>query len=451
MKPPELCSPEFATGSPQKWPVRCRFGVVVAAVLPAAFPAAACAQQADMLEEFENEGFTFGRRDIVGVRDRPQPEYDPVPIRIGSTEFMPSIGMYTFYDDNIFADLDAKDDLVVRVRPSLSSASRVDSLTLTTSAEIDRRQYLGISSQNTTDYALGLRGRYDVSRDTRLYAGTLNGRRTENRTDPDSPLNLRRPVQYDYTSAFLAGAHSSGRLEMATRVAAETRNYSDGRDGLGALVDQDFRNRTLLTADAAAGYAISPAVAVFVNAALNDRDYARQPGAAPSRNSSGYRLAAGSSFEVGSLLRGQFDIGYFSQNFADTRFDDVGGLAARVKLEYFPTPLLTLTARARRGVEESSTIGSGAFVATAFSLTADYEFLRNVVFTASIAQEKNSFTDIDRRYRIYGAELSADWQLSPRFALQLRYDYRDQNAVGTFVGREFTRHVLTAGIRIAGL
>jgi hypothetical protein len=428
-----------------------RLGIALMAVFAAAFPATVRAQQGNVLEEFENDGFPFDRRGIIGVRDRPQPEYDPVPIRIGSTEFMPTIGTYIFYDSNIFAEPEAEDDVVIRVRPSLSSSSRVGSLTVTTETEIDRRQYLGTPSQSTTDYALGLRGRYDVSRDTRLYAGTRNGRRTEDRADPDSPFNLRRPARYDYASAYFTGAHSINRLQIATRIAAETRNYSDGRNGAGAPVDQDFRNRTLLTADVATGYAVSPVMSVFVAASLNDRNYGQQPALAPARDSSGYRIAAGGSFEFRQLLRGQFDLGYFKQNFADRGFKSVGGLAARAKLEYFATPLITLTARARRGVEESSTLGSGAYIATAFSLAADYEFLRNVVFSASIAHERNRFTDIDRRYRIHNARVAVEWKLSPRFALTAQYDYRDQNAVGTSPGREFSRHSVQAGITITGL
>lgn len=415
------------------------------------FPAAVHAQESDILAEFEDDTLLLQRSDIVGVRDRSQPEYDSVPYRIGGAEFMPRVSVDTIYDSNIFARPDARDDFIIRFRPSLSASTRTGRFSLATTAEIDRFQYVSFDEQSTTDYTLGARARFDVSRNSRIYGGTRNGRRTEDRADPDSPLNLRRPVQYDYASAYLGGSHSFNRLRFAGRLAAETRDYSDGRDGLDNPVDQDFRNRTLWTADAAAEYSIDPDISVFVNASVNNRDYSQQPLLSPSRNSSGYRLTAGGNFELGKLVRGQFDLGYFNQNFEDNNFNDVGGLAARARLEYFVTPLLTLTARASRGVEESSTIGSGTFVATAFSLAADYEFLRNVVFTASANYEENDFTDIDRRYRIQGARLAAEWKLSPRYALRAQYDYRDQNAAGTFPGREFSRHRMTVGITMGGL
>lgn len=424
---------------------------IFAALSCAALPANVQAQQSDVLEDFEDDILFLKRSDIVGVQDRAHPEYDPVPYRAGGAEFMPSIRVDVAYDSNIFAVRSARDDLVVRVRPALSASARLGVFDLTTLAEIDRRQYLGTGSQSTTDFTVGAGGLLDISRNSKVQLGTRSGRRTEDRADPDAPLNLRRPAQYDYASAFLGGSHRFNRVRLAGRLAAETRDYSDGTDGLGNAVDQDFRNRTLLTADAAAEYSVDPDMSIFANISLNNRNYTAQPTLAPSRSSAGYRVAAGGSFELGKLVRGQFDLGYFKQKFEDPSFKDIGGLAARAKLEYFATPLLTLTARAGRGVEESSTIGSGAFVATYVSITADYEFVRNVIITASTGYEKNRFTDIDRRYRIYGAKVVAEWKVAPRYAVLVQYDYRSQNASGTFPGREFARHIVTTGIKIAGL
>jgi hypothetical protein len=435
----------------KNWRSRYRPAFAFSAIPCAICPVAVHAEQPEVLDEFQNDSLLSERSGIVGVRDRPQPEYDPVPYRIGGAEFMPSISVDTVYDSNIFAVPDARDDLVIRVKPALSASTKFGSLNLSTAAEIDRRQYLSVDSQSTTDYTLGVRARLDISRDSEFYGGTRSGRRTEDRVDPDSPLNLRQPAQYRYASAYFGAAHSFNRLRLAGRLGAETRNYSDGRDGLDNLVDQDFRNRALLTADAAAEYAINPDISVFVNASVNERNYDQQPALSLSRNSAGYRLTAGGSFEIGKFLRVHFDLGYFDQDFEDDSYSDVGGLAASAKFEYFATPLLTLNARANRGVEESSTIGSGAFVATSFSLTADYEFLRNVVITAGANYETNKFTDIDRSYRIYGVNLAAEWKLSPRYSLHIQYDYRDQNASGASLGREFSKHVMMAGITIGGL
>ncbi len=425
--------------------------LILPLIIAAMLPSRAYAQQSDLLEDFREESLQFKRNDQLGVLDRPQPEYDPVPYRVDGVEIMPSINIDTLYDSNIFAVRDASDDLIVRVRPKVTASTQLGSFNITTAAEVDRRQYLSTDSQSTTDYTLGLRGRLDASRDGQIYIGTRNGQATEDRTDPASPLNLQKPVQYRYASAFLGAAQSFNRLRIAGRIGVETRDYKDGRDGLDVPVDQDFRNRTLFTSDMAAEFAISPDTSVFINGSVNRRDYTTQPALSPSRDSKGYEITAGTSFQLSKLIRSEIGVGYFKQNFEDPGFEDVDGFAVRAKAEYFVTPLVTLTARANRGVEESSTLGSGAFVATSFSLTADYELLRNLVISASAGYERDRFQDIDRRYNITSTKMRAEWRLAPRFALHAQYDFREQDASGTFPGREFSRHRFLAGITIAGM
>ncbi|QTD55300.1 outer membrane beta-barrel protein [Parasphingorhabdus cellanae] len=422
-----------------------------AVFLFASLPATVHAQQSDVLEDFRDESLQFQRPDVLSVQERPQPAFDPVPYRDAGIEIMPSIKVDSLYNSNIFAERDARDDLIIRIRPKVAASTQFGNFNIATAAEVDHRQYLSTDSQSTTDYILGLRGRFDIDREGQIYAGTRNGQRTEDRTDPASPLNVQEPVQYRFASGFVGAARSFNRLRVAGRVGIERRDYEDGRDGLDLPVDQDFRNRTILTSDLAAEFAINPDISVFVNGSVNQRDYKAQPLFSPSRDSKGYEITAGTSFQLSSLVRSEIGIGYFEQDFEDARFEDVEGFAARAKLEYFVTPLVTLTARANRGVEESSTLGSGAFVATSFSLTADYELLRNLIISASGGYERNKFQDIDRRYTIASAKMSAEWRLSPRYALHAQYDFRDQEASGTFPGREFSRHRFLAGITIAGM
>lgn len=415
------------------------------------FPLPAEAQRSDVLADFDTDSLQFRRDDTKSVRERRQPLYDPVPYRIDGVEVMPRISAETIYDSNIFVLPDATDDLIVRIQPRLDATKTTGSLTIAGAAEVDHRQYLSTTNQSTTDFALGFSGRYEISRDSTLYAGTRNGRRTENRTDPDAPANLQRPTRYSFASGYFGGSRTFNRLRIAGRVSAEDRDYTDGRDALNTIIDQDFRSRLLLMGEAGAEYGLSPDTSLFVNLALNKRDYRPQPALAPARDSSGYRFTAGASFEIGKLSRGELALGYFKQDFKDPLYSTAKGLAVRGKVEYFATPLLTLSLNANRGAEESSTIGTGAYVATALSAQADYELLRNLIISASAEYERDKFQDIDRKYTSKGFALGADYRLSPRFVLRARYDYRDQDSAGAFPGRTYSRHRLMAGITVQGM
>lgn len=419
--------------------------------LGAAFPTQVSAQSTAVLEDFRDQSIRFRRDGLVTVLDRPQPLYDPVPYRIDGVEVMPRISADVTYNSNIYAVADAKDDIIVRLRPRLAATAVRGDFVLTGAAELDRREYLDNGNQSSTDFTLGFNARYDPSRDTQIYVGTRNGRETQDRADPDFPFNLQQAIQFDYASAYAGASHTFNRLRVAGRIAAEKRDYENGRDALDNLIDQSFRSRTLYTADLAAEYGISPKTSVFVNLSTNRRDFPAPLPDAVERDSSGFTLTAGASFEVNKLVRGEIGLGYFEQDFKSSAFRTAKGLAANARIEYLMTPLVTWTLRASRGVQESSTLGTGVYVASVGSLQADYELRRNLILSASVNYERDKFEDIDRRYSIWGGSASATYKLSPRYALRMQYDFRDQSTSGAVPGRQFARHRLMAGITVQGM
>ncbi|WOK36435.1 TonB-dependent receptor domain-containing protein [Sphingomonas sp. C3-2] len=404
-----------------------------------------------VLQDFRDQNIRFKRDGLVSVLDRPQPLYDPVPYRIGSVEVMPRISADATYNSNIYAIDDATDDLIFRVRPQLSANTVAGDFALSGAAALDHREYLDNGNQSSTDFTLGFNARYEPGRDTQVYIGTRSGRETQDRADPDFPFNLQQAIQFDFASAYVGASHSFNRLRIAGRLGAEKRDYEDGRDALGAVIDQDFRNRTLYTADLAAEYGISPKTSAYINLSLNKRDFPAPVIGGKERDSKGFEITAGTSFELSKLIRGEVGLGYFKQDFKSNEFRAAKGLAANARLEYLMTPLVTWTLTAGRSVQESSTLGTGVYVATTAGLRADYELRRNLIVSAGINYEHDKFEDIDRKYGIWGGSASATYKLSPRYALRAQYDYRDQSTSGAVPGREFARHRLMLGITVQGM
>ena len=425
---------------------------VLLAIVIAAVPAAADAQQSDVLQDFQNQSLDFSRgRAPVTVEERDQPLYDPRPYELGSVELLPRIDAQTSYDSNIYAVRNATGDLVARLHPRVDAATTIGDAIFKVAADADRKQYLGHASQSTTDLALGSAIRYESSRDTSFYLGARLAKKTESRTDPAAPLNSQRPVRYDSVSTYVGGLRSFNRLRLAARFGAENRAYHDARDAGGAVIDEHFRSRLLLTGDLAAEYGLTPDTSLFVDGTVNDRNYRNATAIDPPRDSHGYRITAGANFALTNLIRGQLGLGYFQQDFRSSAYPDPKGFAFKGKIEYLVTPLVTLTATANRGVEESSTPSVGAYVATQAGVRADYEFLRNLILSASVGYERDKFQGIDRRYTINHEQLGAIYKLSPRLWLNADYDFRNQTSVGSFPGRAFARHQLMIGLTIQGM
>ncbi|MGN6270913.1 MAG: outer membrane beta-barrel protein [Sphingomonas sp.] len=413
--------------------------------------APARAQQTDILSDFHNSALEFPRdRSLETVMERDQPLYDPKAYHFGTLEVMPRVSAETIYDSNIFAVRHSTGDLIARLHPRVDAGLDLDSANIKLAADVDHQQYLGHPSQSTTDVAFGSSLRYDRSRDTSFSLGSRLAELTESRTDPSAPLNTQKPIRYDLASVYVGGVHSFNRLRIAGRLGAERRSYHNGRDMSGAVVDEHFRDRLLLTADAAAEFGLTPDTSFFVDGTINRRDYDAANGTDPPRDSSGYRVTAGANFAASHLIRGQIGLGYFAQNFRSSVYPDVKGLAFRGKLEYLMTPLLTFTLTANRGVEESSTPSVGAYVSTQIGLRADYELLRNLILSATAGYERDRFQGIDRRYSINHERLGAIYKLSPRIWIDAHYDFRNQTSAGSLPGRVFSRHQLMLGVTFQG-
>jgi hypothetical protein len=411
----------------------------------------ALAQDSDILADFRIDPPASTRSGFVTVRERPQVLYDPVPMRIDGIELMPRATAQTIYDSNIFAAEAATGDVALRAIASANAARVIGGTTLRADALIDRRQYLGHGGLSTTDYAIGATVRHTIRRDSLFTAGARAGRETESLTDPSAPLNSRRPSQYDFLSGTAGVARTFGRLSVVGRATLENRRYHDGRDALGNPIDLSFRNRLLAMAEAAAEYELGAESSVFVELSANRRDYRDRPQPEPIRDSSGYRMEAGASFMLTPLIRSRISAGYFRQDFEDSVYPTVSGLAIRGRLDYAVTPLVTLSLTGSRGLEEASTIGTGAFVATRMRLQADYELLRNLILSASSSYERDVFQSVDRRYSIKRAMLQAQYKLSPRLRLEAEYEFDDQDSIGSFPGRDFVRHQVTMGITMQGI
>lgn len=425
------------------------FGVLACSAAPAA------AQQYDPFDRLgtiQPRENIFGRDRVIGVLDRPRPAYAAQPIRAGRIEIMPQIIGTLEYDDNVFATDDNRvSDGIVRLRPRVSVARPDPDLSLSLAGEAELTRYLSQTSENSEQYTLEGRARYTVSRETLVDVRLLQARAIEERTAPGSLTGLSRPNRFDLSEAYAEVRHEVGRIRVRTTLDWERRNYVDNRSRLGLPIDQDFRDRSTVTIGTIGEYALSPSFAVFVAGSANKRDYRTRIGPIPARDSRGWELAAGASFELGKLMRGALRLGYLSQDYASPQFRDVNGLLVRGELSYFVTPLVTITATADRSVVETGVLEAAGYLRSAVGLRADYELLRNLILQGEVGYERRRFNAVDRRDDRFAAGFSATWLLSPRWSLKGELRHRGQDSSGPIPGRDFGQNRAMLSLVFKGL
>lgn len=428
--------------------------ILLAGMINVAVTGVAFAQVSDATDDVgrESPSSAFGRDRNVSVMEREHPEYEPVPVHLGMLELTPSMAIGTGYDDNLYAVQAPRiGDAYLHLVPRLKIVRPSENLKLTLNGQFDLTRYASRTTENQTNYRVDGSAHYVISNATTFDLSALHGRFAQERTDPDSPALTQRPIRFTISEATGTVIQVFNRLRLRGLLNVEKRDYRDGADALGNVVDQDFRDRTTITGTGIGEYALSPSIALFGAGSYNTRDYRTRIGPVPARDSQGYELALGSSFELGAKIRGSLRAGYLKQNYRDPFFADIGGVLVRGDIAYFLTPLVTLTGTIDRKVNETGILEAAGYLSTTATVRADYELLRNLILSASVEKEARDFNNIDRNDDRLNYRASGIYRLSPRVALRADLLHRSQSSVGTVLGREFEKTRLSFGVTLSGL
>ncbi|MDK2759809.1 MAG: outer membrane beta-barrel protein [Sphingopyxis sp.] len=395
---------------------------------------------------------SFGRDRNIAVLERRRPDYTPEPIHVGVLELLPRMAIGAGYDDNLYAQRDNRiGDAYLRIRPRVSLVRPSPTLRLSLDGELDLLRYADRASENATQYSVNAGASYIIGKSDTLNVTARHGRYAMERVSPDSPTQASRPIRFTVSGATATYTHVFNRLRVRGVVDVENRNYEDSVTPGGDNIDQDFRDHSSYTGTAIGEYALSPSIALFVAGSVNRRDYRERIGPVPARDSSGFEVAGGASFELGRKARGSMRLGYLRQDYRPVEFEDVSGLLVRGELAYFLTPLVTITGTIDRSVRETGVNGATGYLATEMTLRADYELLRNLIIGVGGELEKRDFNNIERRDDRWTWRGSASWLVSKRIALRVDAQRRNQSSLGLNAGREFTENRVSVGLTFSGL
>ena len=224
-------------------------------------PTASAQSTADMFDRSRN----------VAVQARPRPAYEALGIRTGAFLAYPKVDVTAEYNDNIYARDSGVSDYILRIAPELVLDSDWNQhfLTMYVRGAVDR--YADNEDENIEAYSLGASGRIDVARELNVAGGADYVSTFEPRSAPDSPNNAVSPVEFDVAQAYVSATRTAGRLRLLGRGDVRSFDYQDGRTGAGGVIDQDYRDRDVLSATGRVEYAVSPDTALFFQMVGNKR------------------------------------------------------------------------------------------------------------------------------------------------------------------------------------
>lgn len=405
----------------------------------------------------------FVRDRNISVLERSRPGFEAPGLRAGQFIIRPKLDVGVGYNSNVFAvsDVDAsagldgledESDVFVFARPSLVVESDWNRHALSLGAYTEAAWFAEYDSEAAVDGGVFLDGRLDVARMTSISAGASYDRLNESRRGYNTSFLFQEPIDYSLTQAYLGFQQEINRVRFSLQGDFADYNYEDATPVTGATgsglffnADQDFRDRQSYSVLGEVGFAVTRDAAIYFSGEYNWQDF-DAPDAVFTRNrdSSGYRLTAGTEFDLSKLVRGRLGVGYFEQEFDDSSFENIDGVAFEAALEWFPTEMTTVSLNANRDVSQSSIVFTGGYVSSDIILQIDQELRRNMIASAFVGVGRDEYDDpildvngapvldgngnpISQEVDRIGAGVSGQYFFSPYLSAGLEYTYEKQD------------------------
>lgn len=366
----------------------------------------------------------FKRDRNVSVRQRPHEGFEPLGLSMGAFRAWPRLTVTAEHNDNIYAtSTNEVDDMIWRIQPELSVTSNWSRHAVNAFARGTFERYQDFSDENFEDYAIGLGGRIDVSRGGEVTFAVDTSELTEPRTSPGSPTDAVAPTEYYLSTAQVGFANEFNRARISGSLRRQSYDYDDGRRGNGTNIDQDYRDRKVTELTGRFDYAVSPDTALFVEVVGNTREYDTTAGL--NRDSDGVTVLAGANFELSALTRGEIAVGYLNQDYDAAALEELDGFAARAQVEWFVTPLTTVTLNATRNVQDSPVNGAAGFISTGFGGQVDHEVMPNLILTAQAGFTNDDYQNIAREDDRVNWSVSGTYLLNRNVGVTVGYSALD--------------------------
>ncbi len=391
----------------------------------------------------------------VGSADRPRPEYSAVGVRLGSFFLYPSLTADVSYTDNVFAEAeDTSSDGIFTIEPRLRLQSNWGRHAFKLSSYSSTRRFIDTGGENATDAGIEGSGVYDISRYIKITAEGSFERLFENRASIDTNTQTRNPIKYTDSKVGTGAELTLNRLTTLLSVDWEKLNYSDESTPDDIVVDQDFRDRRILSGALQFDYELSPGYKLLLRASYDDRSYVLDtdspqfnPDTDLDRDSQGYEIEGGFEFALTRLLYGNVRAGYLSQNYQSPAIDSVNGVTFGADLLWNVTPLTSARLTVDRRVVDTATAISAGRLVTQYGLGVDHELLRNLIISLDGQYGRLRFNGLNRTDTETLALLSIRYLLSEYLTLVLTASREARNSPIDFV--DYRRNSVSLNLKLA--
>jgi hypothetical protein len=357
----------------------------------------------------------------VTVQTRLHPDQMPLGVREGVFEFLPQLDQSVGYTSNALPGPYRRGSWEVVTSPALGMASNWSRDNFGALVALQNTSYLSLPSQNRTDATVSVGERLDVGED-KLTLAAAHLAQHEDRAALDS-IASDRPIAFQIDDLRASYLTNSGPWSIEPSMQATNWTY-DNTTILGTPASQAYRDRVVVQGGVTVHYEFAPLRSVVFVAHVIGQDYTQTPLGQASPDSTSYQMLAGLDYDDDSVWRWRALIGVEARRFASPLYRPQNTLIAEAGVGWSPSGMTTVNATVSRETGDAAQEGVSGLIYTSARLTIDHEYLRNLLFRASIGLQRADFFQGGQQTGTM-ADFGVTWVMNRSARLSFTYDQTD--------------------------
>lgn len=401
-------------------------------------------------EDRNTRATTDNRRtgSIDGIEPVPDPDpYAPLGLRVGTFTVTPTLETGLTATDNALSSPVKQSGIFSDTTLRLEAVSGWPRHEARVNAFATWRQ--AVSGPGESEPSLGIDGQFrlDFGADHAVNAKAGYELRQESAESPVSiPAGAKRPLLHRL-DASLGLEKTEGRLRYALTGEILRDAYGNADLATGGTLDQSDRNFTLVNGRLRVGYAISPALAPFIEGEYGRRIHDNRVDASGyQRSSDRYALRGGVAVDLGEKLNGELAAGYVRESLDDARLPDIGGLSLLASLNWSPERGTRVSLTGETTVEGTTTAGSSGSLLQSGTLSLERQIRANLTGNAEFSASLRDYAGAPGRDVTLAGQLGFTWWLNRNLGLTTRL--RHERLTSTLPGRDYTSNSAFLGLKL---
>jgi hypothetical protein len=380
----------------------------------------------------------------TAVEDDP---FAPLGGRAGAFTVLPALDVTGGYDTNPARTPDGRGSLFVTVSPELIARSDWARHEVTATLRGSYTAYDKTPELDRPSFDGKITGRFDVLRDTALIGEGTAIVGTDNPGSPNVQAGLSRFPIYTTLGGSTGIQQRFNRIEVTAKGIAERTEYQPSHFTDGTTGGNEDRNFNRYGGSLRTSYDLMPGIKPFVEGTADTRvhDIEIDRGGV-RRDSTGWTLRGGSTFDVSRRLTGEIAVGWIQRDYEDPSLQQLSGFLFDASLIYSLSALTKFKLTATTTAGETTTPGTAGTLSRTAGMEIEHAFRRWLIGTVKFNYGLDDYIGSNRKDDRYSVSGALTYKLN-RYA-QLKGEVRQEWLNSSVPGVDYTATVFLLGARL---